>query len=797
MRQIPKSVVTALLVILPVAAYLRAGRSDRVPERLSPAAYSSVEVLRDSWGIAHVFADSDEAAMYGLGYATAEDRAFQMHHSLRIIQGRLSETAGNLRKTSSQDTSLASDIRMRTMGYYRAADALVSRLDRSTVSMLEAYSAGINDYIADHRMDLLYLFKSTGLEPELWTPADCIASWWRIGQFFAGDGLGDLANLHDLQQQPQRQSPVVDDSAAVIQEGDVAADWIRELNEFAGRVEPRRRRELADDRFRFSHAWVVGGKKTSTGSAVLVSDPQTQVRNPSLFYEFHVCGRTFNARGIGVAGSPALLIGFNQNVAWGGTALGADQADLFLLTTSPTHPDQYFYDGEWRDMQVRRETIHTRGGEARELVLRETHLGPLVTALADDVRPGEEVALKRVPLCDTQTETIQAALAMMRAGNATEFDAALEKWRFPSINLVFGDRAGNIGFRTAAAFPYRSLLASNGGNAAHDGSSSRFDWIGMLPHSIAPHVMNPARGFLVSANHRAIASFYPIPLLAGTGSGGDTVRSWRLRQLLESVSSMTPAEVLSVHFDTVNAARREIVRWGRALRQQSSAALPEEMLQALDYLEAWAASGSRASRQVAGTELADFIPLNFRASNTELATTYGGGEAGLCFFLKTLDQRLAANPAARLSAAESRLVEDALVTAWRSARQSYGSDPARWQAAAAQALRARKMGYFESLDGFPSLDPAQDLSFPDLDCVDGGTIYSQVGQSYTQWVPLHDVDSARTLLPIGLSEHPNDASRLSCFDAWHKGELHPAPLTRPAVEPYVTRRTTLTAGASR
>jgi len=797
MIRFPKSAMAALLVILPVAAYLRAGRPDRALTRLSPTAYSSVEVLRDSWGIAHVFAGTDEAAMYGLGYATAEDRAFQMHFSLRIIQGRLSELVGNIRQTSGRDTSLTSDTRMRTMGYYRAARALVSRLDPATVSLLEAYSAGINDYIATHGTDLLYLFKSAGLEPEPWTPADCIASWWHLGQFFAGDGLGDLANLHSLQQQPQRQNPVVDDSAAVIQQGDVHADWIRELNEFAGRAEPRRRREIADDRFRFSHAWVVGGRKTSTGSAVLVSDPQTQVRNPSLFYEFHVSGQTFNARGIGVAGSPGLLIGFNENVAWGGTALGADQADLFLLTTSPAHPDQYLHDGEWRDMQVRRETIRVRGAESRELVLRETHLGPVVTALAEDVRSGEEVALKRVPFCDTNVETIQAAMAMMRAQNATEFDAALEKWRFPSLNIVFGDRAGNIGFRTAAAFPYRSLQAPDGGNAAHDGSSSKLDWIGMIPHSIAPHVMNPARGFLASANHRAIASFYPIPLFAGTGSGGDTVRSWRLRQLLESIAIMTPADVLSVHYDTVNAARREIVRWGRVLRQQSAASLPEEMLQALDYLEGWTTSGSRSSRQLAGTELSELIPLNFRASNTELTPTYGGGEAGLCFFLKTLDQRLAVDPAARLSAPEAKFIQDALVTAWRSARQSYGPDPARWQAAAAQALRARKMGYFESLDGFPSLDPVQDLSFPDLDCVDGGTIKSQVSQSYTQWVPLHDIDSARTLLPIGLSEHPNDSFRLSCFDAWQKGELHPAPLTRPAVEPYVTRRTTLTAAVLR
>ena len=790
----PRAAVPALLVLLPVASFQMAGRSGPLSTYSPDPAYGQVEILRDSWGIAHVFADTDEGAMYGLGYATAEDRAFQMHFSLRIIQGRLSEVVGNIRQTGKSDTSLASDLLMRTMGYHTAAQALVSRLDSATVGLLEAYSAGINGYIFSHRADLLYLFNRTGLEPEPWTPADCIVSWWHLGQFFAGDGLSDLANLHNLQQPPQRQDPVVDDSAAVIQQADVDAGWIRALNEFVGRVEPKRRREVADDRPRFSHAWVVGGSRTSTGSAVLVSDPQTQVRNPSLFYEFHVRGRTFNARGIGVAGSPGLLIGFNENLAWGATALGADQADLFVLSTNA---DRYLFDGEWRAMRIRKETVRVRGEEDREVIIRETHLGPVVTALAADVHPGEEVALKRVPLCDTETETIQSALAMMRARNAAEFDVALEKWRFPSINVVFGDRAGRIGFRTAAAFPYRSLQAPDGGNAAHDGSSSRFDWIGMVPPSLAPHVMDPVRGFLASANHRAIASFYPIPLFAGTGSGGDTVRSWRLRELLESRTVMTPEDVLAVHHDTVNAARREIVRWGRLLRSRSTPGLPEEVLQALDHLEVWHTSGGRSVRTVPGTELAELIPLNFRATNTDLALTYGGGEAGLCFFLKSLDQRLAADPGAQLSAPEAKFIQDALASAWRSARQNYGADPARWQAAAAQALRARKMGYFESLDGFPSLDPVQDLNFPDLDCVDGGTIKSQVSQSYTQWVPLHDVDSARTLLPVGLSEHPDNPSRLSCYQAWQKGELHPAPLTRSSVEPYVVRRTTLTASGSR
>jgi len=448
-------------------------------------------------------------------------------------------------------------------------------------------------------------------------------------------------------------------------------------------------------------------------------------------------------------------------------------------------------------MQVRQETVKVRGGQDQVLTIRETQFGPVVTSLASDVRPGEEVALKRIPLCETDVETVEAALAMFRARDTAEFDAALAGWRFPSANAVFGDRNGNIGYRTAGAFPYRSLLAPDGGNAAHDGSSSRFDWIGMVPHSLAPHVMNPSRGYLATANHRPIASFYPIPIFSGTGSGGDTVRSRRLAEILEQDTLFTPDEVLAVHYDEVNSARRDIVRWGRWIRQSGARTIPEEMRRALDYLEDWYGAGAKSDRSIRGTELAELLPLNFRSSNTELALTYGGGEPGLCYFLKSLERRFAADPNASLTAAESGFVQDSLVSAWKTAVQSYGADSSRWQSGAAESLRSRKLGYFESLDGFPSLDPAFDLSVPGLSCVDGGTIQSQLSESYTQWVPLHDVDKARSLLPVGMSEKPGSLFRLSTYTAWQEGELHAAPLRREALEPYIIQRTSLTAGGWR
>ena len=200
--------------------------------------------------------------------------------------------------------------------------------------------------------------------------------------------------------QPPQPGPLwLDDAAAVVQRGDVSDAWLQRVEKFAtahglgagsvGGAGPK-----------FSHAWVVGGSRTTTGAAVLVSDPQPPVRNPSLWMEFHLSGQTFNARGVGVPGSPGLLIGFNRHVAWGLTAMGADQADLFRLQTDPQHPNEYRWNGQWRKMDVRTERIKVKRGADIELTVRKTHLGPVVSEFCFR-QPGDpEVTLKRIPLND-------------------------------------------------------------------------------------------------------------------------------------------------------------------------------------------------------------------------------------------------------------------------------------------------------------------------------------------------------------------------------------------------------------
>jgi len=234
--------------------------------------------------------------------------------------------------------------------------------------------------------------------------------------------------------------------------------------------------------------------------------------------------------------------------------------------------------------------------------------------------------------------------------------------------------------------------------------------------------------------------------------------------------------------DSVNPARRDIVRIGLHVRDALDRELSADAQKALADLEPWYADGARARLDAPGGALAMELNTFFRMVATDLALVYGGGESGLSYCLKTVTRRLDGDAGADVEPLEQEFVDRALADAWRSAARKHGPDPKLWAELAREEAASRKLGYYESLDGFPSLDPEGDLAVPELACVDVGTIHSAGGEAYTQWVPLDDTDGALSLLPPGPSERPESPWRTVNSKTWAAGKLHPAPLSRAAVD---------------
>lgn len=751
----------------------------------------SVEILRDSWGIPHVFAETSEGVFFGLGYATAQDRMFQMEYSRRMVQGRISEIIGQ--------GGVESDKLWRILGWYRIAKQVAQNLDYDTKKLLNAYATGVNKYMRDCPDSLIYLFSKYGIQPEPWTAADSIACWYRISLRFSGIGSGEVSNLHTFEQLVQEvgweqaivqmsPSPIIDESGATVKREDMDSQLIVEIEQYAREhgYDPNGTQFLStDDRvLKASHAWVVSGQKSLTGSAMLHSDPQIFISAPSVWYEFHVCGGDFDARGIGVAGAPGMLIGWNRNVAWGATALGGDLSDLFRLQVNPSDLNQYYCDGAYRDMETYEERIVVKGGEEIVVTSRRTIWGFVVTPLISGAGPDEEFALKHAEVDNLNVTSLQAMIRIMGAVDWESFGEATKDYMSPGIHVVYADRYGNIGYQMLAGIPLRSSESPLGGRVAQYGNSSVYNWQELIPKKYLPHTFNPSSGVIVSANNMAVGSWYPLPLLLGTGGTGDTIRSWRLRETLES-NLFSQQDMLKVHRDTVDPIVREIVRLARHIVHDLGDDLSSGATSALEVLETW--NGQYNSTQAVYPLIENFN-LMFRQSTTPLVSIYGGGEAGLCYFAKTIKQKLDMDPKYVPTEDEKNYVDSLLQNSWFKTTGEYGDDPSRWLERYDKTILIQ---YQNNLENLGSLDSRQDLTSPELVCKHTSTILSQHGNSYSQNVRFDDVDASLSVMPPGISENPQDPFFADQIPIWSSGELHEAPLSRERIEEMLTSVTEL------
>jgi len=266
-------------------------------EKQTAQGQETITIIRDFYGIPHIFAYTDEGAMFGLGYVSAEDRLVQMEYSRRVVQGRLAEMLGDVGTRG--NSTLDSDLRNRHQQFYAHCKKVAGRLDENVRSLLQAYSDGVNRYIGENRSSLHPLFSALGLSPEPWMPEDSLAVWERIARFFSPDWAGKAKVLHsfeDLLAQGLTEEEaiarlttarIIDEEAAVVLESDFDPALRAELESYAASLGYKTLGGRLDRLFMetlslpsFSHAWVVGGKRTTTGAAVLVAIPRLRLEIP-------------------------------------------------------------------------------------------------------------------------------------------------------------------------------------------------------------------------------------------------------------------------------------------------------------------------------------------------------------------------------------------------------------------------------------------------------------------------------------------------------------------------------------
>ncbi|MFL5607369.1 MAG: penicillin acylase family protein, partial [Gemmatimonadaceae bacterium] len=509
----------------------------------------SVSVVYDERAVPHIFAASEEDAYRALGYVVARDRLFQLYLQTMAASGRLTEIGG--------PRALALDREMRGLGLPRRAEQLVAAERSDTSSALRnvrAYADGINAYIRQMPASELPLeFRLTGTRPEEWTTANTYHLMNRMGWTLAylateNDRAAAASRVgmpaakalfpddFPIQEpiQPNGQQATRFDFRPLPPPGppdSASAQVVAATNAFLPSL--ARERELADEepRAMASNNWAVSPRRTASGRALLAGDPHLDLSLPSIWYEAHlVVPGKLDVYGVTIPGSGGIVIGFNRDVAWTFTNTSADVLDYYAeQVDDDEHPTRHRLDDAWRPLERRTEVYRGQHGETVATdTLYFTHRGPLRR-----VR-GRWVSMRWTVL--EGGRELQAFYGASHARSATELlDGFARSFQAPAQNMLAADRGGHIAIRSTGRFPVRP--GDGSGAELRDGTQSANDWTGALPIAAYPQSLDPAQGYLASANQQPID-----PRVARGWWGGsyDPWRAMRINALLRADSVATP-----------------------------------------------------------------------------------------------------------------------------------------------------------------------------------------------------------------------------------------------------------------
>ena len=545
-----------------------------------------VVVRYDDNAVPHVFAQHDEDLYFAQGYVVARDRLWQMEFYTLVAAGRLTEVVGA--------AVLEYDRYNRRRGMARSAAAIAQRLAADSVAgpMLEAYAAGVNAYIdqLDDR-DLPVAYKLLDYKPEPWSPYKSILMLMnmrntlnggsydiRLTNVLATYGPDVVADL--FPEYPAVESPIVPegtpwdfDPLASPPVPDVVTAP-RDSNLLAFAV-PAPRPEVG------SNNWAIGGGRSATGLPILANDPHLQLSLPSIWYQMQLSSPSVNVYGVALPGAPAIIIGFNKDVAWGVTNVGSDVMDFYRIHFRDSTMAEYLHDGQWKPTTMQVEDFEIKGGRVLHDTLYYTHHGPVVYH-----NPSESAHVNSVPVGyamrwitnETDGADVLTFHYLNRAKHYDDYREALTYFTAPAQNFVFASNGNDIAITSNGKLP---LKWKGQGKYLLDGTMAAHDWQGWIPRAQNPTVKNPPRGFVSSANQFPADTTYPYYL---DWRFAHPSRAIRINERLEVMHAATADSLRDLQNDNFNVdARRILPRLLRALATDDSIRRSAEY----DIVERW------------------------------------------------------------------------------------------------------------------------------------------------------------------------------------------------------------------
>jgi penicillin amidase len=777
----------------------------------APGLSASVTIIRDRWGVPHIYAQNEHDLFFAQGYVHAQDRLWQMEIDRRISNGTLSEMLGS--------ETIQSDRLIRTVGLRRMAEQTWATLDSEHRAILDAYSAGVNNYIDTHRDRLPLEFTLLGVNPAPMTPIDMLA-WANLLAFHE-----DLNFKYELwlarfiaelgETRARQLLPTYADGAPLIippktsgQAGDTSLVIPPGVGNYAWLQATRAEAPVGVAGWASglsgglnSNNWSISGSRTKSGKPILANDPHLPLALPFSLYENDLHGGRFNTAGFTFPGIPLVLFGHNQRIAWGITNTSADVEDAYIEKLDDAqNPTQYEFMGAWRKLEIIPETILVKGAEPVHFNVLRTRHGPIMNDTLRDgnwveplVAPAGQPIAMHWNLYEGSTN-LTGLVALNLAANWDEFRAAVQHWDSISENFAYADVDGNIGYQMAGKIPIRA--PGHQGTVPAPGWTDQYDWRGFIPFDQLPSMLNPQQGFVATANNRIVSDDYPYWLSNLWDVG---YRAKRLNDLLSANSSATIEDMQRIQADSYSPPA-EILRPYLAVVQPQN----EVQAKALAAVNAW---DLKCTTAAVGPSIYEAW-FRFLLQDT-IRDTYGDARADNMDDLTINKQTLMmikamADPNSPWFQGANRsrddLVRRSFGEAVHSLSANYGSDPSGWEWGRLHTVTFTHIPF-----GLSGIAPLERFFNGQTIPVPGCSMSINLAGSWSAWPAVDFGVSMRSIMDLGdwdrsvavvapgesglpFAPHREDQALL-----WKDVRYHPMLFSRKAVEQNAEDTLTLVA----
>ncbi len=770
-----------------------------------------VEIRRDKYGIPHIYAQNRDDLFRAQGFVHAQDRLWQMEQNRRIAQGTLAEVFG--------EPALDADRFSRIIGFWRAAEAELATLDSETRQVLDCYATGVNAYIAARPGRLAAELNLLRIKPDPWTALDTLAYNKVMAWSLSINWESELTRMRLLEQVgPVRAADLEPDypqKSPIILAGVSNQELVRAmsvagllLNEYE-----KLRNWLGNPGHgQGSNSWVLAPSRSLNRRPLFCSDPHMTVSIPGPLYENHLDCPDYKVSGVSYPGTPGVVMGHNESIAWGFSNAHVDVQDLYIEHRHPEEPTRFEFQGAWEPAQVIEEVINVRRAAAHVETVVVTRHGPLISGLLNRRGEGEKVSGPQSAIPNPQSlipnldlalrwsghepgGTITAMLKTNQASNWAEFDAAMTGWSAPVQNALCSDVQGNIGYVMAGRVPRRD---KNPGLVPAAGWTGEQEWGGYIPHHELPRLVNPPSGMIVTANNKMVGDDYPHFLGVEFFPG---FRAARIEELLKQREKHTIRDMEEIQLDTGSKYAEALTPWFTLLQSED----PWENA-ALQELRRWKyrMDGDSVAALVFHATLLELLDLTF---GDKLATSkdgYLGISSSPLFLIHGFTTRAEVRLLELINQSETslwfqdaasgrprtreELLQEALSRAVKWIRRDVGEVTLRWQWARQHQVRyvhplgsARFVGRFFNRGPLPiggdPYSPNQSRHAPQKPL---GLV--QVSASYRQIYEVGAWDRAQTVTTLGQSGHPLSDHYDNQMMMWKEGGYHRMPWSQSEVE---------------